>query len=77
MFSQKWILNFVCCDRRENLYCSKCAHISNVGYSFLSSSKAENVLWFCTTCKVPARIVVLEDKCIGDNYKEYIDKLHQ
>ena len=44
MFSQKWILNFVCCDRRENLYCNKCAHISNVGYSFLSSSKAENVL---------------------------------
>ena len=64
-------------QRRQNLYCNKCAHISNVGYSFLSSSKAENVLWFCTICKAPARIVVLEDKCIGDNYKEYIDKLHQ
>ena len=30
----------VCCDRCENWYCNKCAHISDAGYSFLSSRKS-------------------------------------
>ena len=31
---------------------------------------------FATPCKDPARIAVLEDKCIEDKCKEYTDKLH-
>ena len=67
----------VCCDRCENWYCNKCAHISDEGYRFLSSREAENISWFCNTCKDPARSAVLEDKSIEDKCREYTDKLHQ
>ena len=67
----------VCCDRCENWYCSKCAHISDAGYNFLSSQEAENISWFCNTCKDQARSAVLEDKCIEDKCKEYTDKFQQ
>ena len=67
----------VCCDRCENWYCSKCAHISDAGYNFLSSQEAENISWFCNTCKDQARSAVLEDKCIEEKCKEYMDKFQQ
>ena len=76
MFSQKWMLNFVCCDRCEHLYCNKCAHISHAGCCFLLSSETENVSRFCNTCKAPARTIVIKDKCIEDKCKEYADKLY-
>ena len=67
----------MCCDRCEKWYCNKCAHISDAGYSFLSSQEAKNVSWFCNDCKDPARTAVLEDKCIEDKCREYTDMLHQ
>ena len=50
-------------------FVTKSAHISDVGYSFLSSHEAEKVSWFCKTCKDPARMAVLEDKCNEDKCK--------
>ena len=53
-----------------------CANVTNAGYKFLSSKEAEDVAWYCKSCKLPAKNAVLEDKSIEDKCKEYTKELN-
>ena len=67
----------LCCDRSETWYCIKCAKISEAGYQFLSSKEAEDISWYCKSCKQPAIVAVLENKGIEDKVKEHTEKINQ
>ena len=49
----------LCCDRCELWFCTSCANVTNAGYKFLSSKEAEDVAWYCKSCKLPAKNAVL------------------
>ena len=66
----------LCCDRCELWFCTSCANVTNAGYKFLSSKEAEDVAWYCKSCKLPAKNAVLEDKSIEDKCKEYTKQLN-
>ena len=66
----------LCCDRCELCFCTSCASVTNAGYKFLSSKEAEDVAWYCKSCKLPAKNVVLEDKSIEDKCIEYTKELN-
>ena len=66
----------LCCDRCELWFCTSCANVTNAGYKFLSSKEAEDVAWYCKSCKLPAKNAVLEDKSIEDKCKEYTKELN-
>ena len=66
----------LCCDRCELWFCTSCANVTNAGYKFLSSKEAEDVAWYCKSCKLPAKNAVLEDKSIEDMCKEYTKELN-
>ena len=65
-----------CCDICELWFCTSCVNVTNAGYKFLSSKKAEDVAWYCKSCKLPAKNAVLEDKSIEDKCKEYTKELN-
>ena len=67
----------LCCDRCETWYCTKCAKISEAGYQFLSSKEAEDISWYCKSCKQPAMVAVLDNKSIEDKVKEHTEKINQ
>ena len=66
----------ICCDICQKWYCTKCTNITDVFYSFLTSKEAEDIVWFCKACKIPAKKVIIEDKCI-DRCKEYTKKINK
>ena len=66
----------LCCDRCELRFCTSWANVTNVDYKFLSSKEAEDVAWYCKSCKLPAKNAVLEDKSIEDKCKEYTKELN-
>ena len=66
----------LCCDRCELWFCTSCANVTNAGYMFLSSKEAEDVAWYCKSCKLQAKNAVLEDKSIEDKCKEYTKELN-
>ena len=51
-------------------------NVTNAGYMFLSSKEAEDVAWYCKSCKLQAKNAVLEDKSIEDKCKEYTKELN-
>ena len=54
-----------------------CANVTDACYKFLSSKDAEDITWYCKTCKLQAKRAVFEDKNIEDKCKEYTKELNQ
>ena len=69
-----YIFTFICVWRVSTNYIFK---ISEAGYQFLSSKEAEDISWYCKSCKQPAMMAVLENKSIEDKVKEYTEKINQ
>ena len=67
----------LCCDRYETWYYTKCAKISEASYQFLSCKEAEDISWYCKSCKQPAMVAILENKSIEDKVKEHTEKINQ
>ena len=69
--STNLIATMVCCDRCQKCYCTKCVNITDAFHSFLASTEANYIAWFCKARKEPAKKAIIEDKCIKDRCKEY------
>ena len=56
---------------------AQCVQISEARYQFLSSKEAEDIAWYCKSCKQPAMVAVLENKSIEDKVKKHTEKINQ
>ena len=52
-------------------------NITDAFYSFLASKEADDIAWFCKSCKEPAKKAIIEDKCIEDKHKEYTKNINE